>query len=318
VDFPPTAPSGETATKFFAPMLSSAYLSRKLTSPLPTKDGGTLRTIGEACEYMAAIGKERELRRHWQQVRELMLQEADVAALSSRLRLAVLKDAKLDVTALSEPIERWMDEPSPGPPANGKLNVVEEDEPPTEPTESNERPDSDTKEERRRQEELQQAEAQRAADEERRRQEAENKPFWDRFLAARPVVSIAVDAKSHRYLRCKNVTKCDIMIKRIRTIPKTIFVAGDHSLIAITDGLIGVPFTALIPPDATYDFPLIVRRGDLLDDNAPRSRFMIIVSWRSTRSTWLPRWPVFIWSSMQTLHALDKYAGRPEVGGGRG
>jgi hypothetical protein len=174
-----------------------------------------------------------------------------------------------------------------------------------------------TKEERR-QEELQQAEAQRAADEERRRQEAENKPFWDRFLAARPVVSIAVDAKSHRYLRCKNVTKCDIMIKRIRTIPKTIFVAGDHSLIAITDGLIGVPFTALIPPDATYDFPLIVRRGDLLDDNAPRSRFMIIVSWRSTRSTWLPRWPVFIWSSMQTLHALDKYAGRPEVGGGRG
>jgi hypothetical protein len=123
---------------------------------------------------------------------------------------------------------------------------VEEDEPPTEPTESNERSDSDTKEERRRQEELQQAEAQRAADEERRRQKAENKPFWDRFLAARPVVSIAVDSKSHRYLRCKNVTKCDIMIKRIRTIPQTVFVAGDHSLIAFTDGLIGVPFTALL------------------------------------------------------------------------
>jgi len=260
---------------------------------------------------MAAIGKERELRRHWQQVRELMLQEADVAALSSRLRLAVLKDAKLDVTALSEPIERMMDEPPPGLLANGKLNVVEEDEPPTEPTVSNERSDSDTKEERRRQEELQQAEAQRAADEKRRRQEAENRPFWDRFLAARPVVSIAVDSKSHRYLRCKNVTKCDIMIKRIRTIPKTVFVAGDHSLIAITDGLIGVPFTALIPPDGTYDFPLIVRRDELLDDNAPRSRFMIIVSWRSTRSAWLPRWPAFIWSSMQTLNRLDKASSTP-------
>jgi hypothetical protein len=154
-------------------MLSSAYLSRKLTSPIPTKDGGTLRTIGEACEYMAAIGKERELRRHWQQVRELMLQEADVAALSSRLRLAVLKDAKLDVTAVSEPIERWMDEPSPGHPSNGKLNVVEVDEPPTEPAESTERSDSDSnsKEERRRQEELQQAEARQAAEGERRRQE---------------------------------------------------------------------------------------------------------------------------------------------------
>jgi hypothetical protein len=63
-------------------MLRHAYLSRKLTSPLPTIDGGTLRTIGETCEYMAAIDKERELRPHWQRVRELMLQEADAAALS--------------------------------------------------------------------------------------------------------------------------------------------------------------------------------------------------------------------------------------------
>jgi NTP pyrophosphatase (non-canonical NTP hydrolase) len=58
-------------------MLRPDYLSKNLTSPIPTKDGGTLRTIGEACEYMSAIGKEREQRRHWQQVRELMLQEAD-------------------------------------------------------------------------------------------------------------------------------------------------------------------------------------------------------------------------------------------------
>jgi hypothetical protein len=42
---------------------------------------------------MTAIGKERELRPHWQQVHELMLQEADVAAVSWRVRLAVLKDA---------------------------------------------------------------------------------------------------------------------------------------------------------------------------------------------------------------------------------
>jgi len=155
---------------------------------------------GEACEYMAAIGKERELRPHWQRVRELMLQEADAAALSSRVRLAVLKDAKLDVTALSEPIERWMDKPLP----DGKLNVVENDEPPKEPTEepteSNERSDGDSEEERRRLEELQRAEARQAAEEERRREElqraearraaeekcreeAKNEPFWNRFLA---------------------------------------------------------------------------------------------------------------------------------------
>jgi hypothetical protein len=269
-------------------MLSPAYLSRKLTSAIPTKDGGTLRTIGEACEYMAAIGKERELGPHWQRVRELMFQEADVAALSSRVRLAVLKDAKLDVTALSEPIERWMDEPSPG-----KLNVVEKDERTTEPK-SKERSDSDSN----------------SKEEDRRKEKPPHTGLlsdiflvWKRFLAARPVVSIAVESKSDCYLRCKNVTECDILIKRIRTIPKTVVVARDYSLIAITDGLIGVPFTALIPSNATYDFPLIVRHGELLDDNAPRSRFMIIISWRSTRSTWLLRWPVFIWSSMQALHA---------------
>ena len=153
-------------------MLLPDYLSRNLTPPIPTKDGGTLRTIGEACEYMAAIGKEREQRRHWQQVRELMLQEADVAAVSWRVRLAVLKDAKVDVTALSEPMERWMDEPSSGFLSNGKLNVVEKDEPSTEPTEGNERSDSESEEELRRQEDFQQAAARRAAaEEERRRQE---------------------------------------------------------------------------------------------------------------------------------------------------
>jgi len=80
------------------------YLSKKLTSPIPTKDGGTLRTIQQGCQYMAAISKEREQRRHWQQVRELIDQEADVDAISWKLRIAVLKDAKLDVSALSEPL----------------------------------------------------------------------------------------------------------------------------------------------------------------------------------------------------------------------
>ena len=87
----------------FQAMLRPAYLSKKLTPPIPTKDGGTLRTILEAYEYMATIGKERELRPHWHRVRELMLQEAEVAAVSSQVRLAVLKDAKLDVSALSKP-----------------------------------------------------------------------------------------------------------------------------------------------------------------------------------------------------------------------
>jgi hypothetical protein len=46
-------------------LLRPAYLSQNLDRPLPTKDGGTLRTIQEACDYMTGIGKKRELRDHW-------------------------------------------------------------------------------------------------------------------------------------------------------------------------------------------------------------------------------------------------------------
>ena len=82
-------------------MLPPAYLSKKLIPPVATKDGGTLRTIQDAWEYMAAISKEREQRRHWQQVRKMILdEEANMAAVSWQLRLAVLKDAKLDVTKM--------------------------------------------------------------------------------------------------------------------------------------------------------------------------------------------------------------------------
>jgi hypothetical protein len=47
-------------------LLRPEYLSQKLDCPLPTKDGGTLRTIGEAVDYMTGIGKKRELLSHWQ------------------------------------------------------------------------------------------------------------------------------------------------------------------------------------------------------------------------------------------------------------
>jgi hypothetical protein len=42
-------------------LLRLEYLSQNLDRPLPTKDGGTLRTIGEACTYMTGMDKKREL-----------------------------------------------------------------------------------------------------------------------------------------------------------------------------------------------------------------------------------------------------------------
>jgi len=41
----------------YAMLLRPEYLSQKLDRPLPTKDGGTLRTIGQAVDYMTIMGK---------------------------------------------------------------------------------------------------------------------------------------------------------------------------------------------------------------------------------------------------------------------
>jgi hypothetical protein len=41
-------------------MLRLAYLSKKLTRPLPTKDGGVLRTVKDARTYMLALPDHRE------------------------------------------------------------------------------------------------------------------------------------------------------------------------------------------------------------------------------------------------------------------
>jgi hypothetical protein len=72
------------------------YLRTKLSSPITTKDRGTLLTVQQAWDYTAVIGKERETRSQWQKVRTLILEEADVAVVSWHVRLALLQDAKLD------------------------------------------------------------------------------------------------------------------------------------------------------------------------------------------------------------------------------
>jgi hypothetical protein len=62
----------------YAMLLRPEYLSQELDRPLPTKDGGILRTIRDACNYMAGIGKQRELRSHWQRFAKLILAKEDV------------------------------------------------------------------------------------------------------------------------------------------------------------------------------------------------------------------------------------------------
>jgi hypothetical protein len=84
-------------------LLRPEYLSQKLDRPLPTKDGGTLHTIGEACNYMTNMGKQRELRTHWQRVAKLVLAKLDVLTVRRALELALLYDAKLDLASTKRP-----------------------------------------------------------------------------------------------------------------------------------------------------------------------------------------------------------------------
>ena len=81
-------------------LLRPEYLSQELDRPLPTKDGGILRTIRDACNYMTGIGKQRESRSHGQRACKLIPAKEDVLTVSRALELALVMDAKLDVSKL--------------------------------------------------------------------------------------------------------------------------------------------------------------------------------------------------------------------------
>jgi hypothetical protein len=80
-------------------MLPSEYLSEKLTPhPLPTKDGGVLRTIGDARTYVQALSKTRKSRAHWKRASLLLLEEVGAAAFTRQVHVALVMDGKLDPT----------------------------------------------------------------------------------------------------------------------------------------------------------------------------------------------------------------------------
>ena len=81
--------------------LSPAYLSQKLTEPLPTKGGLVLRTVGEAANYVLALPQEQaDHCNRWRRAAQLLLDQADVATVSRQLYLALFYDAQLDIKAM--------------------------------------------------------------------------------------------------------------------------------------------------------------------------------------------------------------------------
>ena len=77
--------------------LRTAYLTKNLSYPLPTKCGDILITIQDARGHLLTLGPHQEVRPHWQRAYELLLSEADVETVTSQFHRALFMDGKLDV-----------------------------------------------------------------------------------------------------------------------------------------------------------------------------------------------------------------------------
>jgi hypothetical protein len=92
-------------------MLPNEYLSERLMPhPLPTKDGGVLRTVEDARAYILTLPKTRRSRAHWKRASLLLMEEVGAAALTRQVHLALVMDGKLDPTfeRMSD-ARRWRD-----------------------------------------------------------------------------------------------------------------------------------------------------------------------------------------------------------------
>ena len=81
--------------------LPRAYLSKKLTQPLPIKAGGVPRTIRCAADHILAMPQQHvEGCNRWRCAAQLLLDQADIAAVSRQVHLALFYDAQLDIGAM--------------------------------------------------------------------------------------------------------------------------------------------------------------------------------------------------------------------------
>jgi hypothetical protein len=128
--------------------------------------------------------------------------------------------------------------------------------------------------------------------------------IWDRLLSARPLIWIS-PGDYGRQVHCKNISSSDIAIRKISNYPPSISVASSKELNAIVRASAGQGFIAILKADQEREFPLIFRRGELLDEDCEDlAPFMMIVSWRRNSSYWLPQIPKVIFSSAKAMRAL--------------
>jgi hypothetical protein len=129
--------------------------------------------------------------------------------------------------------------------------------------------------------------------------------LFDRLLSGRPTISLAPSEYGLRNVRCSNLSTAEILIRSIRTYPRHAQIAKDDSTHGIVGAVIKRSFQAVCAPGTDKDFPIVFLDGGLMDkDSTARAPFIIIVSWRKTRSVWLPQMPAVMLTSAKTIRNL--------------
>jgi hypothetical protein len=130
----------------------------------------------------------------------------------------------------------------------------------------------------------------------------------DRLAFGRPLCSITTIRPFSIDLECHNPSRSHILITGIRAWPNVVAIAREESVRGMVAAVVGHRFVEVIPPGTAASFPIVVREGALLEGTQWRP-FVIVVSWRKTRSVWLPQIPSVIFSSAKILRML-KDSGR--------
>jgi hypothetical protein len=129
---------------------------------------------------------------------------------------------------------------------------------------------------------------------------------FDRLLAGRPIISLARSEHGKRNVRCSNPSKSEILKRSIGTFPRHARAARDHSTKGIIRAAMRGSFQAVCPPESDMDFPIIFLDGQLMDsESSAWAPFIIVVSWRKTRSVWLPQVPAVMFTSAKTIRKLN-------------
>jgi hypothetical protein len=127
-------------------------------------------------------------------------------------------------------------------------------------------------------------------------------------LFGRPLCSITTIRPFSIDMECHNPSRYHIFITGIWTWPPVVAVAREESVRGMVAAVVGQRFFEVIPPGATTTFPIVVRDSTMLE-GAKRRPFVIVVSWRKTRSAWLPQIPGIIFSSAKVLRMLKASGG---------